>query len=129
MNNLSRFSLASLASKEFDRGKILAAFDQALQRCFDDCADRPAAEDSRKLTLALTMKPRCDERGRFDTVDVEVQVVDKLPARRSKVYSMKAGPDGVYYNEFSADNPHQATLVHLPGGERVDRETGEVVAS
>ena len=109
---LEKFDLAVLAS--MDDGRIREAFEQALKRCELDCKDRPALDEARKVTMAVSLVPVVGEQGDLDSVNIVVKILDTLPKRCSKAYNMKATRGGLLFNELSADDVNQATLEFEP---------------
>lgn len=109
---LEKFTLATLAA--MDGGRILEAFEQALNRCRFDCEDRPAVAAGRKIALVVTMKPVADDTGSLGSVDVSFELNDKLPKRGSKSYNMQAVPGGLLFNELSPAEVRQKTLDMQP---------------
>lgn len=106
---LQPLNLTSLAA--LDGGRIREAFDQAIERCRADCADRPGIGAVRKVTLLVTMKPLMDESGELDSCDVDFQVQDSAPKRRTRAYNMRATRHGgLQFNELSPDDASQRTL-------------------
>lgn len=105
---LEKFTLKTLA--EMDGGRILEAFEQALNRCRYDCEDRPAVKGARKITLVVSMEPIADDSGDLGSVDVSFDLNDKLPKRGSKTYNMQAVTGGLLFNELSPDEVKQKTL-------------------
>lgn len=103
-----RFSLASLAT--IDDGRIRAAFEQALLRCEHDCKDRPAVADPRKVTISASLVPVLGPDGEMDSCDIQFQIMDSVPKRKSKVYNMLAHRDGLLFNELSPEDIHQRTI-------------------
>lgn len=105
---LEKFTLATLAS--MDDGRIREAFEQAVKRCELDCKDRPALEESRKVSMSVTLVPVLGEDAQLDSVNIVIKILDTLPKRCSKSYNMKASRSGLLFNEMSADDVNQATL-------------------
>jgi len=106
--SLEKFTLATLA--EMDGGRIMEAFEQALNRCRFDCEDRPAVKGAREIALVVTMEPVCDDNGELGSVDVSFDLNDKLPKRGSKTYNMQAVVGGLVFNELSPEEVRQKTL-------------------
>lgn len=112
-----RFSLSALS--DLDDGRVRAAFEQAIARCETDCKDRPAVTDSRKVTLSVTLSPIVGEDGEMESCNLQFQVLDSVPKRKSKVYNMKATRAGLVFNELSPDDIHQMTLDQASGPREV----------
>lgn len=100
--------------KVLDDGRIAAAFEQELKHVILDLMDRPGDDRARSVSLKVNFKPICDETGTCESVNVQVDIGSKLPARKSRVYDMRArksqkGPMLVF-NEDSLDNADQQTF-------------------
>ena len=106
---------------KLDSGRIPVAFDQTLNLAISDMRDRPGAKDKRVITLEVSLTPVCDEHGELDTADVDFVIKSKLPARKSKQYSMglrskrvgSENRDILCFNELADDNANQRTLDEL----------------
>jgi len=105
---IEKFGMASLAT--IDGGRIKVAFEQALRRCSDDCEDRPATDDARKVVLTAELVPQCDDMGAFSGVDVKFHIKDSQPVRRSATFNMKSNKGNLLFNEMSPKDIHQATI-------------------
>ena len=114
---LEKFNLQSLVN--MDDGRIKEAFEQAMRRCEEDCRDRPAVKEARKVSLVAVVSPVQGEGGDIDSCDVQFQIVDALPKRKSKVYNMRAAKNGLFYNELSHDNHVQMTVDEFGKGPRI----------
>lgn len=108
---LEKFSIATLA--KMDQGRIAAALEQALKRCEDDCKDRPAVKDARKVNLLISLEP-VEDGGELESVDITFKITDTVPKRCSKTYNMKAARGGLLFNELSPDDVNQKTLDMAP---------------
>lgn len=97
-----------------DEGRVERAFALALQRALADCEDRPALPEKRVVALRLNLTPVASPEGRLETCEVEFEVVDAQPKRRSRPYSMRATPTGLFWNELSPDDVRQRTLDEQP---------------
>lgn len=106
-------SLETLA--KIDNGRIREAFELELQHCYADCADRPALEEARKVTITASLVPVPDDRGTLDTVRVRFQVQSTQPKRTSKHYEMRAQGGALLWNELSPDAVKQMTIDQAPG--------------
>lgn len=104
---VQKLSLRAIA--DIDGGRILAAFEQALQRCYSDCADRPQVKKPRQLDLVLTLEP-IEHNGELESVNVKFRVRDSMPKRESKTYNMQAHRGALLFNELSPHDVRQATL-------------------
>jgi len=111
--SVEKFSLGSLVT--IDDGRIRAAFEQALARCEADCKDRPAVSDPRKVALSCTLVPVINPDGEMESCDVQFQITDSVPKRKSKTYNMRSTRTGLLFNELSPDAVHQATIDEAPG--------------
>lgn len=114
---IERFNLAAVA--KIDEGRIREAWEQALKRCMDDCKDRPAVKDDRKVQLMATLTPIVGDNGEMESCDVHFQVADSVPKRKSKLYNMKAKGGSLFFNELSADQIHQRTIDESEGPRKV----------
>lgn len=110
---IEKFSLKSLA--DIDNGRVREAFEQALGRCESDCKDRPGVDAARKVTLTATLSPVIDPDGEMSSCNVQFQITDSVPQRKSKVYNMQAGRAGLLFNELSPDEVNQMTIDEAPG--------------
>lgn len=111
--SIEKFDLGSVA--KIDEGRIREAFEQALKRCMDDCKDRPAVGDARKVQLLATLTPLVGEDGAMESCDVSFQISDSVPKRKSKLYNMKSKGNSLYFNELSPDDIRQRTLDDVDG--------------
>ena len=105
---LKHFDFKALT--EIDDERIATTINHALQRAYEDLADRPRVEKDRTITLTSSLSPRADDAGRLDDVDGGLKVVEKVPARTTKTYRMTAKNGALFFNEDSPDNPDQQTL-------------------
>ena len=112
MRELKKISLEEIA--EIDEGRIGVAFAQALSRLAADLNDRPGDDRPRKLNLQVEMTPTCDETGVCDSVQMQVQIKDSIPTRRSRKYDLglRSTRDGgqLVYSPGSYDNHRQGTM-------------------
>lgn len=106
---LKRFTLASLA--DLDGGRIAAALDREVGRCYDDCMDRPALEKPRKVTLEIVLMPEADDSGALASIDTKFKIKPAaLPAKESRAYNMLPQNGELLMNELAPDNARQLTL-------------------
>jgi len=105
---VERFALPALMS--IDDGRVRLAWEQQLQRLFEDMKDRPGVDKARELTLKTVMKPVVNEAGELESVEVEFEIKSGEPRRLSNKYSMKAGRSGLLFNEFAPENADQMTF-------------------
>lgn len=110
---IERFNLGSLSA--LDGGRVREAFEQALKRCEADCKDRPALKDPRRVSLTATITPVVGDDGNLESCDVQFQIVDSIPKRKSKVYNMKSTASGLLFNELSPEDINQRTLDEASG--------------
>ncbi len=105
-----RFSLNTLDVLE--DGRNAESFRKHLARAARDCEDRPADDSPRKVTLEVLITPVLDKATlSLDSVFVEVSTFSKVPAHRSKPYSMAVKADGTLaFNDLAPDNVHQQTI-------------------
>lgn len=106
-----------------DLGKVDAAFQMELQKVIKDIMDRPGDESARTVSLDLMIKPEHAVSGVCETAEVEFKVEAKVPAKRSRVFSMRVNPSGggvLTFNPESPDDAEQGTL------DEINRDTGEV---
>jgi predicted RND superfamily exporter protein len=125
---LERFDIGSLST--IDGGRINAAFEQLMKRCEDDCKDRPALEEARKLTLSISCTPVVDDAGNLESCNVQFQFAEKIPNRKSKIYNMRAERGGLVFNEMSPEDVRQMTIGMAPkprrtGNQETHAETGD----
>lgn len=64
---------------------------------------------ARKVTLEITITPEIDGE-RLDSCTVEFDIKERIPARSSKAYNMRAGHGGLLFNELSPDDVDQGTI-------------------
>lgn len=106
---LTKLTLKSLET--LDDGRIREAVNQALRRCEDDCRDRPGVKQNRSVTISINLEPQqCGETGTLDSVDIAIDIKEKIPARKSKRYNALAKGHGLFFNEASPEDVDQLTL-------------------
>lgn len=106
---LEKLELKSLAA--LDDGRVREAFEQALRRCILDCKDRPAVLDPRSVALVATMVPIISDDGQqLESCNVQFEIHDKIPKRKTKVYNMREKGSNLLFNELSKDDVRQGTL-------------------
>ncbi len=93
-----------------DAGRINAAFDQAIARCEHDCRDRPALRNKRTVLLKIDITPEIGDDGNLDSVNFEIHFDDKQPRKTTRRYNAAVTRNGIFYNDLSMDDVHQATL-------------------
>lgn len=109
---IEKFQLTSLAV--LDQGRVREAFEQAMRRLEADCKDRPNDPANRKVSLHMTMVPVANESGELESCNVQFQIVDQIPKRKTKVYNMKSTRGGLVFNELSPEDIRQGTLDDVP---------------
>jgi len=75
-----------------------------------------AVKEARKVKLEVTMTPILDPEGSMESCDVQFQIVDQVPKRKSRVYTRA----GLYFNEMSPDAVHQRTIDDATEPERLE---------
>lgn len=112
MQELRKITLEELA--HIDDGRIGVAFAQALSRLAADMNDRPGDDRPRKLNLQIEMQPTCDETGCCDSVQMQAQIKDSIPTRRSRKYDLglRTHSQGgqLVYSPGSYENHRQPAL-------------------
>ncbi|MDD4888300.1 MAG: hypothetical protein PHU85_00075 [Phycisphaerae bacterium] len=97
--------------RNLDSGRVATAFEQAMKRIVADCEDRPGEERPRKLELSAEITPVCGEDGKCEGVRGKFQIRDKIPTRRSKVYSFGVKSGGrLYFSDEDPSNVEQLTF-------------------
>lgn len=119
--NLSMESLPLVRS-----GLLAAQFDALIRATVRDCHERPALEKGRKITLEITLTPRCDDRGNMDMVAADFGMKSTIPGFSVEGDPMlPRGEDRLLFQPLSPSDPRQDALP-LGDNETVDPETGEV---
>jgi len=98
---------------KMDDGRIRTALEMALQRCIDDCRDRPGLKTARKLTLQLSLVPVMDDQNGLDSVDMGFVIHETAPKRKTKTFNMRAASEKLLFNEVSPDDARQRTIDEL----------------
>lgn len=104
---LETFNTAYLA--HIDGGRVRVGLDEAIRRAYSDCEDRPGLKKARKVTLEITITPEIEGEN-LDSCTVEFDVKERIPARSSKSYNMRAGSGGLLFNELSPEDVDQGTI-------------------
>lgn len=86
---------------ELDNGKIGAVLRQHLRRIAADCYDRPGDDKTRKVVVSFEVRPKLDEKGNAETVEVQIKCKSDVPQHQSKPYEMRITPNGLAYNPDS----------------------------
>lgn len=106
---LEVFNTEALA--RLDGGRLRVGLDQALKRATADCEDRPGLKKPRRITLEIEITPVMEGGGTLDSVVLDFSIKERVPARSSKAYSMRAGHDGaLLYNELAPEDVDQGTI-------------------
>lgn len=113
---ITEFTLANIGA--LDDARVETAFAQALSRVLADCVDRPGVETDRIINLQMRVCPVISEDGDLADTKVSFQVTDRIPTRKSKVYSMdirRTSTNGghrrqLVFNDMSEDNFDQKTF-------------------
>jgi hypothetical protein len=106
---IERLSFEALT--DLDGGRVCEAFDQAVARLEADLHDRPGVKSARQVTLTISMTPVMDENGSLEGCDTSFEVKDRIPKRKSRNYTMRAGKGGgLFFNNFAPENPNQRTI-------------------
>ena len=106
---LKQFDLASLAQMQC--GKVNEAVKQLMDQLKDDCIDRPAVKEARKLTLVVSVTPLLDDRS-LNSVNVECQISSKVPTRHTLPHNMTVDQGGMYYDDLAPADARQHTMFH-----------------
>ena len=127
LTGLTEFNLSTL--DQLDGGIVAELFRQALQRAALDCADRPATNKPRVVTLECLVSPQADERGDLTGVELDFQVKDKTPMRKSKSHHAFIDSRGrVLFNPNSPENAGQRTIFDAENEERASVPIAEAGA-
>lgn len=99
------FTLDNL--RHLDFGVLQAAFQKELERCVDDCCDRPADETARVVQIKFLLKPDCHPGvADCDHISLECEIAGAIPKRRTKVYQMSPLKNGkLRFHPDSPDDP------------------------
>lgn len=104
---LETFNTAFLP--HIDGGRVRVGLDEAIKRAYSDCENRPGLKKARKVFLEITITPEIE--GEFlDSCTVEFDIKERIPARSSKSYNMRAGNGGLLFNELSPEDVDQGTI-------------------
>ncbi len=95
-----------------DGGKIEAQINKAIAQAYDDMDQRPGDKSKRVVSVDIELTPSTDQDGTLDAVAVGFKMDLKIPARRSREYSMMPhrGQKGLVFNDAAPENPRQRTL-------------------
>lgn len=118
---LEKLTLESIS--RIDGGRIRAAVEQAIARCYNDVLDRPSLKTMRKVALTVKITPIPDDSSLgADSCNVEFDINESIPRRTSKKYNMQATNAGLLYQELSPEDVRQATLDHMDEPREVTRD-------
>lgn len=119
------FSLNKLG--QLDGGRVAEAFAQAMKRVVLDCEDRPGDDKARKVILQGEITPIVGQGGVCEGVNIEFQIQDKLPTRKSRSYAMGVKSGGkIFFSTGDPLNVDQFTFDEVnPETGRVEREGPE----
>lgn len=115
---MAQHKLGLTTLKDLDLGKVETAFRLELQRVIEDLQARPEDKKERALTLKVSVLPEEIDRGQLETVKVVFQVAVRLPAPRSRDYSMLVSTDALTFNADSLDDAKQQTFTDSQEDER-----------
>lgn len=109
MRQLEEVTLEALA--KIDGGRVALAFQQALQRCVQDCDDRPGEKKARTVTIIANVVPVLDQDGMCEDCKLSFQIADNVPKRKTKEYHCAMRKGGkLSYHPDSLDNHEQETF-------------------
>lgn len=100
-----------------DDGAITDAMNAAFRKAVIDCDLRRAEDGNRVVSLDCVLAPVRDENGNLDGINLSFSIKEKVPAKKSKKYSMarpKAGEQadrGVLI--YSVNSPTNVRQGHL----------------
>lgn len=115
MRELKGLTLEGIS--KIDGGRFAEAFQRHLLRVGQDCYDRPGDSKERKVSLSVSVKPKLDQDGMCESVDLQLETTSTVPKHRSKKFDMGLKPNGnVLYQEDNLENH---------GQEMIDFEKGE----
>lgn len=93
-----------------DMGKVNALFLRAMENVARDLSGRPTDESARKVEVVFSFRPVASD-GMLEETRMEVVVKTKVPAQRTREYSMGITPKGqAVFNVDAPDNCNQETL-------------------
>lgn len=115
-----KLTLATIPA--IDGGKIEAQINKTIAQAYDDMVQRPGDKSKRVVSIDVEFTPVPDQDGSLESVGVEFKMDIKIPARRSRVYSMAPhhGAKGLVFNDAAPENPRQRTLDQAAGDESED---------
>ncbi len=118
---LEKFTLETLVT--MDGGRIGNQLLKAIQRLEADCRDRPAEVKKRAVAMIFEMQPTYvmdGGRPTLDTIEFGVRWQEKIPPRRTRIYSARPlARGGMAYNDESPDDADQMTLGRTPDRPKV----------
>ncbi len=105
-----------------DNGKMDALLRSQLALIARDCINRPTEKRKRTITLVFTAVPVADpDTGDCERVALNVQCKSRVPDFRSRVYEMRATPQGLTFDQDFPDRLNQPPL--LPS-EQEEKQVG-----
>lgn len=105
---LEPFNFAAL--RDFDDGRLPAAFDDALAACVSDCADRPGERKARKITVTVELVPVLRDGKTLDSCEIAFEVKHSAPPRQSIAYSLDVKGEELLYMPGSPEDHRQPVL-------------------
>jgi len=106
-----RLMLSLDTLKDFDYGKVDAAFRKELANAVRDLVDRPGEKKKREVVLQVELVPRVEQQGDVVEADVEFVVWSRIPKRRTATRPTAVTKQGqLVFNDLAPDNPNQATV-------------------
>lgn len=107
--------LKNLSNLDF--GKIDVALQKQLERCTEDCLDRPGDDRPRTVLLRIDLTPEKTATNDPDHVNMEMQITSKLPTHRSKLFQLKPQKRGsgtvLLFDDESPDDFEQGSFNDL----------------
>lgn len=104
--------------KQFDLGKVDAAFAAELKAVVNDLRDRPTDKSVRKVMLTLELTPVAEEgTNDCDVAEVRFTIASKFPKRCTRAYQMGVKQNNtLMVNDLSPTDCRQGTLDGLDPG-------------
>lgn len=117
--------------RDIDSGRLATAFNQLIANAIADCDDRPGEKGDRKVVLTVKIRPVLSPSGACESCEVEVDINDKLPARKSRTYRMEIdGGELLFFNPEAPESARQRTIdevIQAPGGGVIEIRRGQAV--
>lgn len=95
-------------------GDLAAWWALQIQHAVDDCRDRPAHAQARKVSVVCYIKPLIEDGKPVRTAAVSFECDSKVPKVQSRTYEMKLTHNGLAFNP---DIPDSVDQIPLPFGE------------